>query len=977
MNGIRHLYAPGAFLFEMACVFLLLGGGAAAAGYEHLGGPHADDPLQTHIYRLENGLEVYLSVNRDTPRFYAEIAVRAGSKHDPPETTGLAHYMEHLLFKGSERLGTLDYAKEKVHLDRIADLYEKHFEETDPDKRQEIYEEITRESTKAAAYAVPNELDRLYRAMGGRGLNAHTWHEEVVYKIDLPINCLEQWAVVESDRFANPVFRLFQTELETVYEEMNRALDNKNRIIQNAVNETLFKVHPYGQQPTLGHVEHLKSPSIRRINEYYDTWYGANNMAIFISGDIDIEATIALIAEHFSVWAPVALPEPPVWEESPLDGREEVRVRYQAEEFVLLAFRTAPRTHPDAEALTMLDMILDNAAAGLINLNLIQRQRVREAGAFNLAMNDYGTQYLYGVPKDDQTMEEVEALLLEQVALIRAGEFDDWLIPAIINDYKKREKTGLESDSARVSLMRRSWIGFEPWERAYRFIERMEAVARDDVIRVANEYFGDNYVAGFREDAPHDVPQVEKPPMPDVAIDPTRQSAFGSDVLAMPIASIEPVFLAQGTDYQRHASEKGRVIYHTENPLNDVFNLSIAVDLGTRQDNRMAIAARLLQRTGTERVTAEELQIAWYRLGTDFSINARDNETVISLTGLDAAFDDSVALLMEMFAQPRTDEDTLEQLKRIILVQREDARKDPQQISSALVEFNRSGEESAYLQMMPSEELRALTAAELQELLRTALGCRQQVLYTGTLPLETVVETLERHCITDAALTSPPGYFTQPVRAPEADEIYFLNREMAQSHIRLEFGSIPYNPEISAAAQLYNMYFAGGMAGIVFQELREARALAYVVGARYMPGERIGDSNIMLGVIQTQADKTLEALTAFADLMDNLPMSSERYAVARDGLLNDYRSNRIGFRAVPRTILDWERRGLEPDPRRQWYQQILEAEDMAFLASFHADYIANNAKLVSIVGEAERIDMEALAALGEMRTVAVDEVFVE
>jgi len=961
-----------AFLFVLA----LAVSGMAVADYVQVGGPYPDDPLQAHIYKLDNGLEVYLSVNRDTPRFYAEIAVRAGSKNDPPETTGLAHYMEHLLFKGSERLGTLDYEKEKVHLDRIGELYEQHFAETDPAKRSALYEEITRESTVAAGYAVPNEFDQVYRVLGGRNLNAHTWHEEVVYKIDLPVNCLEQWAALESDRFARPVFRLFQTELETVYEEVNRALDNKDRVIQNAVNATLFKKHPYGQQPTLGHVEDVKNPSIKRLLDFYSTWYKANNMAIFISGDIDFEKTMKVIDTYFSAWESGDLPKQKVWTEDPLNGREEVRVSYQAEEFVLLAFRTVPESHPDAEALMMVDMMLSNSVAGLIDLNLNQKQQVREAGSFPLMLNDYGAQYLFGVPKDGQTMEEVEALLLEQLALIREGKFEDWLIPAIINDYKKREKTGLESDSDRVNMMRQAWIGYDPWEHAYRVIERMEKLTREDVIRVANLYFGNNYVAGFREDAPHEVPKVEKPPMPNIKIDSTLQSKFAQEILAMPVAPIEPVFLESGNQYEKNASEDGYVFYYTKNPLNDVFGFSIVVDFGTRQDNRMAIAARLLQRTGTERLTAEELKIAWYQIGTDFSINTDDNQTVVSLSGLDSEFDASLKLLMEMFATPRIEEEALEELKNIILVQREDAKKNPEQLSSALVEFNRSGAESAYLTMLPSEAVRALSGSELQELLRKALSHPQQILYTGTLPMETVIETIKQHRLTTEILPNPT-YYMQPVRQPESDEIFFLNHEMAQSHIRLEFGSIPYDPSISAAAQLYNMYFAGGMAGIVFQELREVRALAYMVGARYLPGSRRDEKNIMLGVIQTQADKTIEAVTAFKDLMDNLPLSEERYAFARNALLSDYRSNRIGFRAVPQTILDWNRRGLEPDPRRGWYEEIVKAEDMSLLVSFHKDYIANHPKLISIVGESGKIDMVTLQSLGKVTTVTVDEVFTE
>ncbi len=975
-----NLYSPmGRFTAALVLLTVCLYASAwgAASGYTHIAGPYPTDPLQAALYRLDNGLEVYLSVNRDTPRFFAEIAVRAGSKHDPPETTGLAHYMEHLLFKGSTRLGTMAYDAEKPHLDRIKELYERHFEETDPEKRREIYAEITQESTLAATYAAPNEFDRIYRAIGGRGLNAHTWHEEVVYKIDLPSNRLRQWALLESDRFARPVFRLFQTELETVYEEMNRALDNKNRIIQNAVSAVLFKNHPYGQQPTLGHVEHLKSPSIKRIHEFYDAWYVPNNMAIFLSGDIDVEATMSVIAEHFSAWTPRALPEPQQWDEDPLDGREEVRVSYRAEPFVLLAFRTAPRDHEDAEALTMLDMILDNSVAGLINLNLNQQQRVREAGAFSMQLNDYGVQFLYGVPKDGQSMEEVEQLLLEQLGLVRNGAFEEWLIPAIINDYKKREKTGLESDAARVALMRRSWIAFEPWERAHRFIERMEAVTREDVVRVANHYFGANYVAGFREDAPHEAPKVEKPPLPEITIDAAQQSPFAAELLAMDVEPITPVFIAPDTDYQRHETEGGMVVYHAPNPINDVFALTFVLDIGTRQDNRMAIAARLLQRTGTETMSAEELQIAWYRLGTDFNINVEDNQTLISLTGLDSEFDASIALLMEMLEHPKTDEHTLEELKRIILVQREDARKEPQQLSTALVEFNRSGNDSPWLHMLPADAVLALEAAKLQQALRDALSHKHYVLYTGALALEQVCDTLTRRHIHQEAFTAPPPYHLQQIRFPERDELYFLDREMAQAHIRLEFGSVPYNPDISAAAQLFNMYFAGSMSGIVFQELREVRALAYLVGAHYRPGARRDERNLMLGVIQTQADKTIEAIEAFCDLMDNMPLSEERYRLAREALLNDYRANRISFREIPRVVLDWERRALTPDPRREWYAAIESAEEMALLADFHKEYITGKRKLISIVGEAARMDMTGLEALAPVRIVVEDEIFVD
>src|SRR5437870_7495726 len=307
---------------------------SALAGFKRINQPNPKDPMAVRIYELDNGLKVYLTENHETPRFEAQIAVRAGSKNDPPESTGLAHYLEHMLFKGTTRIGTLDYEKEKPHLDRILELYEQHFHQTDPDKRKTIYAEINQESQAAARYEIPNEMDKLYKAMGEEGLNAHTYHEETVYQVNLPANRAEQWAIIESERFRHPVFRLFQPELEIVYEEKNRMLDNKEAIIEFAVNKLLFKKHPYGQQTTIGEVEHLKNPSLKNMYEYYQKHYVPGNMAIVISGDIHPRQTIKLIDRYFSVWKAKTVPSPKKWSEEPLRGVERVTARYKGEEYV-------------------------------------------------------------------------------------------------------------------------------------------------------------------------------------------------------------------------------------------------------------------------------------------------------------------------------------------------------------------------------------------------------------------------------------------------------------------------------------------------------------------------------------------------------------------------------------------------------------------------------------------------------------------
>lgn len=966
----RHIL-PIAVL-TLACLV----SGLAQAGYTRVNASNPDDLMKVQIFRLDNGLTVYLTENHETPRFYAEIVVRSGSKHDPSETTGLAHYLEHLLFKGNREMGTLDYQKEKRYLDKITRLYEKHFRETNPKKQKAIYAKINRVSQKVAQYAIPGEMDKLYNAMGSTHLNAHTWHEETVYKVGLPANRLEQWAAIESSRFVDPVFRLFHTELETVYEEKNRTLDNKDRATSYVVNSTLFKVHPYGQQPTIGLVEHLKRPSIENIYAYFDTYYVPNNMAIAISGDIQIHETIETINRYFSAWEPKALPTPKVWLEEPLQGVERATVRFKGEEYVELAWRTAAYGHPDADALLILDFILDNSVAGLINLNLNQQQRVRHAGAYFRQLNDYGSEHLSGTPKDGQTLEEVELLLLEQTGKLKTGDFEDGIIPAIITDFEKNQKAQLESNLARVTLLRDTFLRFETWDRSVEKLDRLKQVTKQNVIDVANLYFGDNYVAVYRVDEQQDIPAIEKPRIDPLDIDPSRQSSFAKSVMGLPYIEIEPVFVDPDKDFTKVDLASGSTLYYAPNPLNDLFSFTIVVDMGTRHNDALALATRLTQKSGTEAFDANNIKKEWYRLGTNFSIGAGDNATIISISGLDANFGPSLALLMELVQNPQGSESTLEELISIVLVSRQDAKKDPRTLNRALTLYHRYGDQSSFLKRLPEAELKQLSVEDLQGVIRNLLDYKQTIAYTGSLSLDTLLDLLEAHHPDRADLKDPPSYIFMQAKVPDTTEIFLVDEELAQAQVRIEFSNGIVNEADRTAIQLYNSYFSGGMSGIVFQELREARGLAYSAGARYITGSRTDEENLMVGVIGCQADKTNEALEAFVDLFDNLPESPERYAETVDALLNRYRTSKIGFRAVIGSVRSWERLGLPIDPRTERYK-TLQAAQPETLFDFHKQHISGQPKLISIVGDANKIDVERLAKVGKVTRVFVDELFTD
>lgn len=980
------------------------GTGAISEEYKLIYSPGENDPLKVHIFRLSNGLTVYLSENHEIPRFYAEIAVRAGSQHDPPETTGLAHYFEHLMFKGSERLGTTDFSKEKPLLDRIEQLYEEYRSTQDSEKRAKIYEEIDRLNQEASKYAVPNELDRVYKALGGDKLNAHTWIDETVYKVELPSQCLEHWAIIESDRFTSPVFRLFPTELETVYEEKNRAMDNRERVLMETVNKLLFPDHPFGKQTTLGDPEHLKNPSIINIKKFFEKWYRPENMAICISGDINIEEAIKIISKHFS-----KLPSNSKDSEVPenkdikakldsdsdskkicspassycyevLQERIPVEIQFEGEPAVLLAFRTVPKLHPDSEKVVLIDMILDNAVAGLININLNQKQLLGRASSIILQTNDLGVEYLIGTPKEGQSLEEVERLLLEQVEKVCNGEFEDWLLPAIINDFKKTRERARETNEGRVSEMTDAFIAQQDWEEYLRRIEKFEKVTKEEIIETAKKYFSKGYVAGYRRDGKREIVYVPKPNLTPVEIDSSKSSKFAQEILSLPVPEREPTFLEKDKDYFRVEKPSGLTYWYVKNPLNKIFSFEIRVGYGFYHNPKLGVALRLLEKAGTERLSPEDLKKEWYKLGAEFSVVASNNETTIGISGLEDRFEDTLRLLIEVMFHPQVEDAVLEELKRIIITQRGYAKKDPDEVMRALAQYNRLGKQSYYLVIPSEEELKSFQVDELFELTKSLLRYKQNIFYVGTFPLEEIAtlyeDLLRKEIGSECALVEPPPYVFLKSEKPEATRIYSLDKDVTQATVRIEFGLEEAPIEQEPVIEIFNQYFGGGMAGVVFQELREARALAYVAGAQYVAGYRKGDEDLMVGLIQTQPDKVIDAVDNFVRLLKNLPVSEERFAFAKEALIGDYRTDKVPFRKILSRVYGWYLHGIDGDPRRDWYERIkrLELKDML---DFHQNKLQPQGYLISIMGPLQKIDMKELEKFGKIVQLTVDDIFVK
>nr|WP_237073351.1 insulinase family protein [Prosthecochloris sp. GSB1] len=934
------------------------------------------DSLHTRIYTLKNGLTVYMSPNRDEPRIYTSIAVRAGSKNDPAETTGLAHYLEHMLFKGTDSIGSLDYEKEKVELQKIIDLYEEYRSTDDPDKRTEIYRQIDSVSNFAAQFTIPNEYDKLLSSIGARGTNAYTWVEQTVYINDIPSNQLEKWLSIEAERFRNPVMRLFHTELETVYEEKNMTMDSDSRKIWENLYEGLFSKHTYGTQTTIGKAEHLKNPSIRNVIGYYRSWYVPNNMAICLAGDFDPDEAIKLIDEKFSKLESRAVPEftPPV--EEPIDAPVIKKVTGPEAEELVIGFRFPGADSKETDYLTLIDRILYNQTAGLIDLDVNQAQKLLDAQSMLVLMKDYSTHILSAKPREGQSLDEVRDILLAQIGKVKSGDFPDWLLDAVINDLKVEELKTFETNRGRSEAYVDAFVLGLDWSDVSRRIERLSSITKDELTAFASKAYGDNYVAVYKQHGKSgESTKIVKPSITPLKVNRNTVSAFAKTILSEKTSEIEPVFLDFDKDVETARITGDVLLYTVRNRENDLFSLYYVFDFGTVHSKTIDLALDYLSYLGTSRLTPAEFSRELYRIGASFSAYTSDDHLYLKLSGLHEHFPEALAMLEELLTDAKPDAEALEKLKQGVLKERNDNKLSKRKILfEAMHSYGKYGPSSPFTNVPGNEELKALTPDELLAEIGRLMRMRHRVLYYGPGDPSKLAEELAGLPRLDRELAEPPG--SEPFEELEQKEntVYVVDYDMTQAELLMLSRDTLYNPSLAPLITLFNEYYGGGMSSVIFQELREAKALAYSVFSIYRTPRDRKEHNYLFSYIGTQADKLPEALSGMTGLFERLPESPELFATAREGIRRKIRTERITRASILFTLEEAKKLGLDHDIREDIYR---ETETLGFddIEKFHNRTFSGKKHTLLVLGRKENLDMKTLERYGTVKTLTLEELF--
>ncbi|MEY3368069.1 MAG: hypothetical protein RI973_1224 [Bacteroidota bacterium] len=933
------------------------------------------DPLSVHQYTLANGLRLYLSVNDAEPRIYTHLAVRAGSKHDPSETTGLAHYLEHMMFKGTRHIGTLDWPAEEQLLQQISDLYEQHRFERDPERRREIYRQIDAVSNQAACLAAANEYDKLIRSLGARGTNAYTWVEQTVYINDVPSNELERWMRLESERFREVALRLFHTELETVYEEFNMSQDRDFRKVGKVMNELLFPDHPYGTRTTMGEGEHLKNPSHVKIQEFFRTYYRPNNMALIMSGDFEVEEAVQLAAQYFGSWEPAPIPAFSFEKQAAEPQVRRREVFGQEAPYVQIGWRFEGAHSADADFLIMIGRLLSNGRAGIMDLDLLQQQLLLEARAGATVMEDLAAFQLYGKPREGQELEEVEQLLLEALEKIKSGDFPDWLPSAVVRDFKLSELRAQESNGARVSHMTDAFILGLPWEEYVTRFDRLQALGKEAIVRFAREKFQDDFAVVYKRsgDDPS-VMKVEKPPITPVPVNRDAVSAFAAEFLQGTSPSLAPRFIDYEKEIASLRTSAGIGFDYVKNTANATFSLHYIAEMGRNSDNELALAVSYLPYLGTGRYTPDQLRQEFFRLGLNFGVSVSNDRVFVSLSGLDESLEAGIRLFEHVLSDARPDGTALQNLVDDVLLQRENDKKNKGVLlQQALYNFARYGADSPYTNRLPAEALRAADPARLLDKIHGLSSYEHRIFYYGSRPADEVVSLLDS-CHQAPAVRRP----VLPARVfPELptreNSVLFLDFPMVQAEIMLlSRGTERFNLEEHVMAEWYNSYFGAGLSSIVFQEIRESRALAYSANALYLSPQKASEAHYLRTYVGTQADKLREAIEAMQGIVEDMPASEYQMMQAALSIQKKLETSRVKRENI---YWDWrsvQERGYGHDLRRDVYQAISAARP-ADLLDFHNKYVRGRQYTFVVLGSKQAVDLGYLSAIGPVRETRVEE----
>ena len=934
-------------------------------------------PIKVEEFVLDNGLTVMLSENNESPNIFGVIGVKAGGKNDPKDATGIAHYLEHVLFKGTKELGTSDYNNEKIYLDSISKLYEDLSKTNSINKRSLIQSEINRISIKASEYAIPNELDKLLKQIGSTNINAFTNQDYTAYYNSFPPNQIEKWLELYSHRFQNPVFRLFQSELETVYEEKNIYMDNPLNIVIEEILKNVFKNHPYGQQSVLGKVEHLKNPSLEKMYKFYKDYYVPNNMVLALSGDFDSEKIIPIINEKFKNWKSGKIPKFPEYKEEPFNKREFFEKKLTPIKMGALVFRSPKNGDLNKIKFDMaLQTLYNYEETGFLN-KLRDEGKLMDSGLLKFENNDHGATLIYFIPKlIGQKLSAAEKIIKNQIEKLKKGDFSEDFVEALKINSIKENSYKWESNESRALEMVSAFSQGKKWNEYYNNYEGISNISKNEIIEIANTYFNDNYLILYSKMGSPKKEKLEKPNYKPTISNTNAISKFSSEFSKLKSSNYKPNFIDFNKDIIRSNLNDKFSILKTKNPFNNIFDLEIRFGIGFYQIPEIMFLSNYLGRIGTKEFNVGQIKEEFHNLGSTYYFSHTDNTFSLNVSGIESNLKEIIKLCEKLINELAFEESKISQIIDEFKASRKLNKEQNIFIAQSLNEFAMLGENAPRIKELSKKEIKKLNSNKLKALYNQIKTYEKTIKFVGNTDIDTLKSLLKKHINDNKKLKEKMPYVIPRRQISNENKIYILNKKNSiQSHIVFNIEGSKRSNSSLPFSEAFNSYFGTDMSSLVFQEIREFRSLAYATYANYELAPMEGENNRFLAYIGSQSDKAIESIKVMTNLINQMPEKPERIETIKSSLIETSKSSRPGFRNILNKTESWIRQGFDSDPNKIYLKDY---ESLSFdsILNFYNKEIKNKPIIISIVGDLSRINLNELKKFGKVIKVKESDIFV-
>ena len=935
--------------------------------------------LKVKEYRLENGLTVWLNEDHSQPKVFGAVVVKAGAKDCPD--TGIAHYFEHMMFKGADRIGTLDYESEKVLLDSIAMKYDELAMTEDTAARARLQKEINELSIRSSEYVIPNEFNRLINRFGGSGLNAATSYDATIYFNTFSPQYMVQWAEINSERLINPVFRLFQSELETVYEEKNMYGDFIGGQVMDTLMARYFGPHPYAY-PIIGSTKNLKNPRLTEMHKFFEDYYVASNMALILSGDFDAQQVMPILEKAFSRIRSGNAPKQEKVMLPPFNGRETMKVKFPIPfiKAMGLGFRGVSANHEDQVALNIAVNLLNNAnGTGYLD-KLMVEHKLMGALAINESMNEAGILAVAIMPKLlIQSYSSAEKMVWDEINRVKNGDFSDEMFNSLKLEQKRQYASSLENIDSRATVMMNLFSQGKSWNDYLNEVARIESITKEDVVRVAQKYFSNNYLCVTKSTGKYPKDNLPKPAFsPVVPRNADASSSYAKQLEKIPEQQVAPRIIDFEKDVKTSKLTPLVTLYTTPNPLNDIFTLNISYGIGALEQPELMQLTNYLQLLGTESLSFEQFRSRLQSIGSTLAFDVTPDAFVMKVTGFDNHIDETMELVGDFIRHAKADDKKLRQIVDDAKVSEKAFFKSGDNVASALLEQVKYGDQSRYLRKLSLSQIKKLKGKDLLAVYGKVRSVQCDLHYCGTLPVEKVIGTIRQHLPLERTTIASNSPYYRELKQYDKPTVFFVDMpDMAQSIVYGYVKGDPVDDKASRhASRLFSVYFGGDMSSLMFQEIREFRSFAYRTSGRYqLPNHaHKGTAGSFTAMLSTQSDKTLDALGVLDSLIREMPLKPERMEAVKQTLVNRINNDYPPFRNLSEKVASTRMEGFDRDPAEEFLRDIA-TMDMQDIFRFYREQICGRPVVYVIAGNRKRIDMKKLAEYGTIVKVKKKEIY--